>query len=342
VDDDDLVRALAADPSVGVGARHHRLARFYLERFSDGGRVAVVDRRTMRRWNGSVTDVAAERDFYTTINLDGDKDGRHEQLLSQVEGDAARAIRNICNPVFDLFPPQQQDRHDLCLFLAFQRVRGRAARKRIELLGDLWAHIWVPERMTPGQADEWLRAHGHEATPTAIADLVSLSADMPDLEFVPDPNEHVRVMVSIAVKIAEYLMPRPWWLVSYDAPALLTSDEPVALHNRRRRQPGELGGIAGSDEIWFPLDPSHLLVLGRPDDPLPEQRLPAPLASARTVNSAVAAAAYEHIFMHPGQDHLDDIELPEPGPLFHVEAELPIDISRYNRAPARTGTQRRR
>lgn len=220
------------------------------------------------------------------------------------------------------------------MFLAFQRVRGRSTRKRIEILGDLWAHVWIPEGMTAGQAAAWLRANGHDVTPQAIRDMVELSADMPNLEFVPDPNEHIRAMGGIALRIAEYLLPRPWWLVHYEAPALLTSDEPVVLHFGDGSRSGQRGGIANADEIWFPVDPSHLLILGRPDDPLPEQRLTLPPSTARTVNSAVAAAAYEYIYMRPGQDHLHGIELTEPGPLFHVEAKLPIDISRYNKAPA--------
>jgi hypothetical protein len=44
---------------------------------------------------------------------------------------------------------------------------------------------------------------------------------------VPDPDEHIRIVDSTAIKIAEYMLPRPWWLVSYDTPALLTSDEPL-------------------------------------------------------------------------------------------------------------------
>lgn len=69
---------IAGDPSVGVGARHHRLPRSYLERFSDRQQITAVDRRTGRRWTGSISDAAAERDFYTAINLDGGKDGRFE------------------------------------------------------------------------------------------------------------------------------------------------------------------------------------------------------------------------------------------------------------------------
>jgi len=51
-------------------------------------------------------ETAAEKDFYTVINAEGEKDGKTEHLLSYIEGNAARAIRNILTAGFPLFPPQ--------------------------------------------------------------------------------------------------------------------------------------------------------------------------------------------------------------------------------------------
>ncbi len=106
--------------------------------------------------------------------------------------------------------------------------------------------------------------------------------------------------------------------------------------------PGHDRGIAYADEIWFPLDPRRLLILGRPGDPLPEQRLRPPAKTAVTVNLTVAAGAYEHIYMHPAQDHLKGLRLPKPGPVFQVGGDLPVDLGRYNKPVASTRTQRRR
>jgi Protein of unknown function (DUF4238) len=152
---------LPGDPDASVGARHHRVPRFYLERFANERmQITTVDRRTRARRTAAIKETAAEKDFYTAINTEGAKDGKSEQLLSHVEGNAARAIKNILNPVFPLFPPQPQDRADLCLFLAFQKVRGKLTRKRIEMLGDLWAHLQIPTGMTTGR-------HGHGFRPTS-------------------------------------------------------------------------------------------------------------------------------------------------------------------------------
>jgi Protein of unknown function (DUF4238) len=231
----------------------------------------------------------------------------------------------------------------LCLFLAFQKVRGKLIRKRIEMLGDIWAHLHIPADMTPEQARAWLQANGQEVTPESVQEIVELSVSMEGFEFVPDPNAHLSVMGGVALRISELLLPRPWWIVEYDAPALLTSDEPVALHFRDRSRPlGHDRGIAYADEIWFPLDPCRLLILGRSGDALPEQRLRPPAKTAATVNRTIAAGAYEYIYMHPGQDHLKGLRLPKPGPVLQVSGDLPVDLSRYNKPVTNTRTQRRR
>jgi hypothetical protein len=82
--------------------------------------------------------------------------------------------------------------------------------------------------------------------------------------------------------------------------------------------------------------------LGRPGDPLPEQRLRPAATTAATVNLTIAAGAYEHIYMHPAQDHLKGLRLPEPGPVLRVSGDLPVDLSRYNKPVTDTRTQRRR
>ncbi len=275
---------LPGDPDASVGARHHRVPRFYLERFANERlQIATMDRRTGERRTAAIRETAAEKDFYTAINTDGDKDGKSEHLLSHIEGNAARAIRNILVPAFRLFPPQPQDRADLCLFLAFQKVRGKQTRKRIEMLGDLWARAQFPANMSDEQAADWLRANGQEATPESIAEMVDFSGHMDEFQFVPDPNEHLRVMGDTALRISELLLPRPWYIADYGTPALLTSDEPVALHFRdASRPPGHDRGIAYADEIWFPLDPRRLLILGLPGDPAPEQYLHPPVETAAT------------------------------------------------------------
>jgi len=55
-----------------------------------------------------------------------------------------------------------------------------------------------------------------------------------------------------------------------------------------------------------------------------------------------ATGAYEHIYMHPDQDHLKGLRLPKAGPILQVRAELPFDLNRYNQPITDTRTQRRK
>jgi hypothetical protein len=53
---------LPGDPDAGVGARHHRVPRFYLERFANERmQITTVDRRTRTRWTSAIKETAAER-----------------------------------------------------------------------------------------------------------------------------------------------------------------------------------------------------------------------------------------------------------------------------------------
>ena len=88
------------------------MAGFYLERFANERmQITTVDRRTGTRWTSAIKETAAEKDFYTVINAEGEKDGKTEHLLSHIEGNAARAIRNVLTACFPLFPPQPQGKY---------------------------------------------------------------------------------------------------------------------------------------------------------------------------------------------------------------------------------------
>jgi Protein of unknown function (DUF4238) len=83
--------------------------RFYLARFANERmQMSTVDRRTRARWTAAIKETAAEKDFYTVVNAEGEKDGKTEHLLSHIEGNAARAIRNILSAGFPLFRPSRK------------------------------------------------------------------------------------------------------------------------------------------------------------------------------------------------------------------------------------------
>jgi len=84
-----------ADPSIGVGSRHHTVPAFYLKRFADQSRqLSVRDRGTGAQTSRSYLKMTIT-DFYTVVGEDGALDGRLEQLLCEVEGNAARVFGDL-------------------------------------------------------------------------------------------------------------------------------------------------------------------------------------------------------------------------------------------------------
>lgn len=303
--------------------------------------IATVDRATGRRHVAPISDTVTERDFYTSVDETGAKDGRADHLLSKIEADAAPVIKQLVTAgAFARFPPTIEARMAVCLFLAFQKIRGRQARRRTELLGDVYWHIMIPKDMSEQDARAWLAAHKKEATPESLATLLSISSEMDDLEFLPDPNAHLSTMGPVALQTFEELGTRRWYVAEYAEPSLVTCDEPVVLvfpeDSPRYRGLGLLDAV----EVWFPLSPRHLLVLAKDGRYGPERRIAADPESARDANFRIAANAYESIHMHPDYDLLAGIELPDPGGLFEVHG-LGLDSERYKKRPDRTRTQRR-
>ena len=85
-------------PEPMVGSRHHTVPRSYLERFAAAGQIYVRDRVTGIGALRNVKDTGAIKDFYTSINLDGQLDGRLERILSDIEGGAETVFRRLLNP----------------------------------------------------------------------------------------------------------------------------------------------------------------------------------------------------------------------------------------------------
>jgi hypothetical protein len=92
---------------------------------------------------------------------------------------------------------------------------------------------------------------------------------------------------------------------------------------------GSLLTLVGCSSWVGPTTPCQSSICGRQSKP------------RQTVNRTIAAGAYEHIYMHPDQDHLKGVQLPKAGPILQVSAELPFDLSRSNQPITDTRTQRR-
>ncbi|WP_371749026.1 DUF4238 domain-containing protein [Streptomyces sp. NBC_00280] len=330
-----------ADPRQQVGARHHTVPAFYLRRFANAqNQLWVRDRRSPTPGLRKETDLAI-RDFYTFQNIHGEPDGRMEQILQKVEGRAARALRRVTSAVTWGQPITAADKTDLCIFTAFQLVRGLRKRREIELMSDLYVRIMQ------------LNAPVGAGRQAAAAYREKLR-DFRTLEVTSNPNEHVSLMGKLAEPLSEHLLSRRLTVVELTAGVLLTCDEPIVTfddqedtpdpvipqarrraRSRRRRGHRELRqtrtliqiqstrdrGLARADEIVMPVGRRTLLVFSHAAAAPPSHLRIAPEESqeaATEVNKRLLTQAYFMAFTHPDDRHLLSTPLPEVGPLYRL------------------------
>src|SRR5258707_7231948 len=298
-----------SNPATYVGARHHTVPAFILRRFAEEReRLQVWRRSTEEIKPGSVGNLAI-RDFYTTLNTDGQFDGRMEEQLGSVETAAKPVIDWLLSP-FHGRQLSKQQQVALCALVAFQMVRGPRRRKEVELLAEYGVKL-----LNDGSLSD---------------------TDLRDTIIVPHPNEHIRLMGPTSEAIFLSILRRPAQVIRIDAPLLVICDEPVLvdvedhvrhlpecslseakLRRRQREQPGYDGTISQPVHIWttrpagvdnaeaiaMPVAPDALIVLGPIGQAgqavLNDQSDEAP-ALAGEVNAALVKQAYEWVAANPG------------------------------------------
>ncbi|WP_371406320.1 DUF4238 domain-containing protein [Kribbella sp. NBC_00662] len=297
--------------------------------FSNGNQVlAVRDRASGVETIRHIKDMGF-KDFYTSINIEGELDGRIEQILCLVEGETASLITRLLNP-FIPFSLEEQDRLQLAQFIAFQLVRGPRQRREIELTID-----WTMKS-----------THGHLWT----------SGELSEIVVTPHPNEHLRMMCGFAESLANLLYDRPVTMVTLDQSLLLISDEPaVAIGNgnyvehapecfvaaptaedlrRRRRKDRRKPKLqhahvfparpapAAAPEIGFPVSPRAALIFGDRGSKLPDghQALTGAEAEAfaRDLNLCIIENAYEWVAANPDHPTFSKMKFPPVGPILSV------------------------
>jgi hypothetical protein len=347
-DDPEIERLLAAltAPRRSNEARaHHTISDFYLKRFADDEHwLTLVDLHAPKPQGArrKTNNVSVNNDFYTVIGSGGEESPAVERLLSHVEGAAARAMKTVANAWF--FPPPPRDRLDLSLWMAFQMVRTPEARRRHQAIADVAAKVIFRGIDTPEKARARLRAvDRQEPTEKDVADLLRLTSNLGGYDIVPDPNEHIEVMLSTAEQLAPLLAGMSWSVAKFKEPALLSSDHPLTYYvEPENRDPMRGVGLMTADEIRFPLDPSTVLLMS--PGLVPQTVGSLAIEAAREINQLTVDFAFEFVFMHPDQDHLAGLDLgAHPRPLLEVDGAIDgTSTDGVNRAPERLRPARRR
>jgi hypothetical protein len=309
-------------PGTAVGDRHHIVPKFLLAKFATpDGRIRVRDRSTGDSSLRSIGDLAV-RDFYTSVTITQELDGRLEAILSEVEGAMATILRERIDALAFVKqrPFTTQERLVIDTFVSIQYIRGMRARRSLEIVADYGMKLVNQGRLTPEEIET--------------------------LDIVPHPNDHLRMFGTLSEQVFEYLAPRPLVVVHLDQPLLLIGDEPVVMSADRPLPPfdpeglpnvtgsgidsrdiihlqGNKGvGFATAEEILLAVSPTTVLVFGPMrqgwDASSVHMNGKEAAAAAAEHNSLVLDASVDWVAAHPDHPTFADMHMPEAKPIVRV------------------------
>lgn len=287
---------------VGKPKRHHTVPRFYLRRFADGTRLSAVNVETGVRHSTNVLDATAESNFYTVPDHPTDPT-YFESALSATEGAAAGLYRKITRGEWPLTQP---DRVAFAEFMTLQFLRVQGQRKQM--------HKVIESRLRAlGESDpeELRRILSLRGAPVGV----DIAAE--DLPALVSSAVHVRQIELLLPRLKNFLLERPWELIGFDAPSLLTSDEPLTpLPDPRQLQSVGLG-LENSWALLFPLSREAAILMfrdsarARADETSAEVMRglfdlsrPGDIASSHLFNTNTVMHAHRFVFHHPLDAHL--------------------------------------
>jgi len=283
---------------------HHYVPQFYLRRFAnDKDQIGVYQRASGKTFVAPVSQTGAESGFYNILTEDGEVSTVIEtEVLSRVDSDGAAAIEEVLTGPF---PPSDECRSILAAYAGFQFARGRMFREIYRVQSDFMMKA-LAQQMTREHIREGLRdTAGAEPTPEDIDQIEKILREPNSYTVAPHNNETIKVMMRMAEDSYPFFFKRRWVLVETPK-SLITTDEPVVMWVNEKMKNSFFGvGLMTADELRFPLDANHMLVMLQPDADITEDTVVLP-DGARHLNPYHASTCYEYIYYHP--DHRDSLD----------------------------------
>jgi hypothetical protein len=284
-------------------SEHRLVPEFVLARFADGfGRVMAERRDRTRRVLLSVPEAAAQAGLYRLAGAGAPAD--LGGLVGRIE---EGALRTVTQMTAGAFPPADEDRRCVALFLALALVLGRHYREGFtRAVALLAAHL---DSRLEELADA-LDAPGEAEAPQPGP--VSGPPSAPDrAEVVAGGAQPVTVPLSSVPRLAGLLSARTWQLLRVPERLLLMGDAPVVLWTRPSVAKPWQFGVDTADEVRVALDPQHALILARVA-PAGEVVREVGERHARALNRTLAEAAGTWMYYHPESDPLEGVEVGAP------------------------------
>lgn len=294
--------------------RHHFVPEFYLLRFADQNERVFVRRRDGGHFVTNIDNVAAESGFYDVVLPDGEKSKEVEDLLNQVEGDAAEVLRGIDSS--GAAPSSgSEERVGLSYYLGLQMTRTREHRERTQFPLTVAAFLSGRD-LTRDLMHEFLSQIHLGFTPNdgevqGALDYTSYLLKDPD---ALTKERSLELMFDTAKAVAPILASLNWSVEHDRKGHLLTSDTPLVIWTVPSPKDAYMGtGVVDADEIRFPLDPAKQLIMTK-HDRSPSRRI-SPERSA-ACNQDMALGCHNFVVASPAREiRTAQLDLPERRPV---------------------------
>jgi hypothetical protein len=273
--------------------KHHYVPKFYLQGFSDTGKLQVFDRYHRRYQSKSPGGVAFERDYYTIDTLAEQDTAIIEEGYGKVETAAAPLISRLQQPC----TLNAVERENLALFVAMQQARVPDTEKRIiegtekgyQAIARQMANITATDDRAFEASRRRFRQTTGEESQVTPADWASLATGERFRLKVTVPHDYViKEMLELALEVASYIY-RMDWTVLYtpSGRAFITSDNPFVITSPQDAPFGGIGLITSGSCLVLGDQPSETLAFGQ-----------ASLKAIRFINSTVAINSDRYVIAH--------------------------------------------
>lgn len=292
--------------------RHHTVPAFYLKRFANERparrpQVMRVPLSGRNRHLMSVNDASVETDFYLMEVEDGSWTDEAEDALSNLETDAAQALRVLVDEAPWPIPPEV--REPIAAWAAVQYLRSPAMRQALNTIADT-AFKSMIERGGRLLIEQVLRdKYGRTPTEAEVGALQA-ATQFDGYHLKQHQNEHMLIMHEMLPGTTAMFYHRGWSVIRF-AEAITTSDAPVVLLPDPNADQRTSLGLASAPYVLVPLDRHVVLVMGAVGDQ--DYPLSGNPQLAYKVNRDIVRNAYQCLFHHPDDAPLTGIDLTESG-----------------------------
>ncbi len=265
----------------------------------------AIRRRDSRAFTSHPVNVAVECGLYELPDDVAAGFTQAETALGPYDAAAIAAIRNTAD-AGEAPEPGSAERSSIANFLALLVARTPEQRERW-MFAERVREYAAGQDITKALVAEYLEhVHlGFKPRDPEVVGAYEFVTDMPQVPGAVAGEGFVRSMFSSVPLVVPLLLEMNWTLEVDRKSLLITSDMPLVLWRRPSfRDKFEGMGIESAEELRFPLDPRHQLVLSHRRR-TPVARIPA--QRARQCNEDMAAACYEFVVSNPR--HLHVVEL---------------------------------